>query len=227
MLRFGHPGVLTTQPPAEKQSGMVTGHVLALAAAEGIAHRDAAMSCLQADDRHGEGTELGYHGMVLTHLREFKRAIPFLEDAAAILRETGDRSGEGQALRNLGIALRGVGRSAEAITALQDAAAIFRETGDRYREGQALRNLGVALQAAGQSEEAITASASPDTRQCPATPHRRTGWEITLAICFAVLALGVAAGALSDLSGGSYVNFIHLGLVAVVAGGLATRHRKR
>jgi tetratricopeptide (TPR) repeat protein len=225
MLRSGHPGVLTTQPPAGKQSGMVTGHVLALAAAEGIVHRDAAASCLQADDRHGEGTKLGYHGMVLTHLREFKRAIPFLQDAAAILRETSDRSGEGQALRNLGIALRGVGRSAEAITALQDAAAIFREAGDRYREGQALRNLRVMLQAAGQSEEAITAS--QDTRQCPATLHRRTGWEIALAICFAVLALGVAAGALSDLSGGSYVNFIYLGLVAIVAGGLATRHRKR
>jgi tetratricopeptide (TPR) repeat protein len=204
---------------------MVTGHVLALAAAEGTAHQDAAASCLQADDRHGEGAKLGYHGMVLTHLREFKRAIPFLQDAAAILRETSDRAGEGQALRNLGIALRGVGRSAEAITALQEAAAIFRETGDRYRESQALRNLGVTLQAAGQAEEAITASR--DTRQCPAAPRRTIGWEIALAICFAVLALRVAAGALSDLFGGSYVNFIYLGLVAVVAGRLATRHRKR
>ena len=159
---------------------MVTGHVLALAAVEGIAYQDAPASWPETDDRHGEGTELGYHGMVLTHLREFKRAIPFLQDAVAI----------------------------------------FRETGDRDREGQALRTLGVALQGAGPSEVAITAS------QCPPTPHRR-GWEIALAIFYAVLALGIAAGALSNLSGGRYANSIYLGLVAVVAGRLAAQRWKR
>jgi tetratricopeptide (TPR) repeat protein len=218
MLRLGDSPVQTTRPPAGNQADMVTGHVLALAAAEGIAYQDAA-GWPETDDRHGEGTELGYHGMVLTHLREFKRAIPFLQDAVAIFRETGDRDREGQALRTLGVALRGVGRSAEAITALRDAVAIFRETGDRDREGQALRTLGVALQGAGPSEEAIIAS------QCPPTPRRR-GWEIALAIFYAVLALGIAAGALSNLSGGRYANVIYLGLVAVVAGRLAAQRWK-
>jgi tetratricopeptide (TPR) repeat protein len=219
MLRLADPLVETAYSPAARQ----TGPVPALAAAR-IAHQDAAARWLATADRHGEGTKLSYHGMVLTHLREFKRAIPFLHDAVAIFRETGDRPGEGEALRNLGIALQGIGQSAEAITVLWDAAAIFRETGDRYREGRALRNLGVTLREAGQPEEATTPR---DARGRPATPRARTGWKMALAIFSAVLALGVATGAVSSLFDGRYADFIYLGLMAVIVGCLTARRWKR
>jgi tetratricopeptide (TPR) repeat protein len=219
MLRLADPLVQTAQPPAGRQ----TGPVPALAAA-GIAHQDAAARWQGTGDRHGEGTKLSYHGMVLTHLREFKRAIPFLHDAVAIFRETGDRPGEGEALRNLGVALQGIGQSAEAITVLRDAAAIFRETGDRYREGHALRSLGVTLREAGRPEEATTPR---DARGCPATPRTRTRWRMALAVFSAVLALGVATGAVSSLFDGGYANFICLGLMAAIVGCLTARHWKR
>jgi tetratricopeptide (TPR) repeat protein len=219
MLRLADPLVQTAQPPAARQ----TGPVPALAAA-GIAHQDAAARWQGTADRHGEGTKLGYHGMVLTHLREFKRAIPFLRDAVAIFRETGDRPGEGEALRNLGVALQGIGQSAEAIIVLRDAAAIFREIGDRHREGHALRNLGVTLREAGQPGKATTPR---DARGCAATPRTRTRWRMALAVFSAVLALGVPTGAVSSLFDGRYANSIYLGLMAVIIGCLVARRWKR
>jgi len=107
-------------------------------------------------DRHAEAAHLHKLAMACIDLGEFQRAIPYLEEGAAINREIQRAEYEAADLGGLGLAYAGLEDHRRATHFYDEALAIYRVTPDaRWGEGIYLSNLGESWRAMGDAPKAI------------------------------------------------------------------------
>jgi tetratricopeptide (TPR) repeat protein len=107
-------------------------------------------------DRHAEAAHLHKLAMAYIDLGQFERAIPYLEEGAAINHEIERPEYEAADLGGLGLAYAGLEDHRRAIHFYDQALAIYRATPDaRWGEGIYLSNLGESWRAMGDVRRAI------------------------------------------------------------------------
>ena len=102
-----------------------------------------------------EGNAYCNLGLAYGSLRDFKKAIDYLERHLNIEKEVGDISGEGRAYVNLGTVFGNLGDSERAIDYFERVLDIAKELEEISLEGKAYGNLGVAYHSLGDFKKAI------------------------------------------------------------------------
>lgn len=87
------------------------------------------------------GMAYSFHGVALTALPYFSRALRYAERGVALQRSINDRRGEGSALVYYGLVLYYSSRYQEAVEKFQDALRILEKTGDRWETMSAMFNM--------------------------------------------------------------------------------------
>ena len=106
-------------------------------------------------DRQGEAAALGNIGLVYYSLRDYVKAISYLEQYLTIAREIKDRQGEINTLNNLGHAYKSIGNYAKAIEYYKKYLLIAKEIKDDKAEEKTLSKIGVIYEFLGDYAKAI------------------------------------------------------------------------
>ncbi|MEV6551526.1 BTAD domain-containing putative transcriptional regulator [Streptomyces sp. NPDC051597] len=104
-------------------------------------HEAAVRSAQLANDRFGQSWILSNLGLAHLELRQFDRALSYLDEALDLRRAIEDRSGEGATLGSIALALARQNRHTEAADYYHQSIAIHRTLGDRFNEAIELNNL--------------------------------------------------------------------------------------